>query len=1823
MNYYSKLLPDLLSHSNGAIGRHLNIKNRPLNDYLKQLLSSSLGDKNCLMGDVVFEPTFGWQTAIPTLDDLTDDLLDPELIKAMDMSNGEINQDYRFPKSSHPYVHQQEAWRLLSQKIAQSVVVTSGTGSGKTECFLIPILSDLINQQRQLNKPLEGVQALLIYPLNALIASQRERLDAWTSRFGSNVRFCLYNRTLPESTIANDPEKKCNHVLDRKSLWKSPPPILVTNATMLEYMLLRKTDEPILSASQGKLKYIVLDEAHSYLGAKAAELTLLLRRVMLAFGVTSEQVRFIATSATLGGPESEKQLQQFLAAVSGLPLNRVHVVKGSRYIPKLGRGNLQYRQATYQELEILEKDKLYNALSANQMAVFLRDQFIKENNITQPKTLLSLRQLLNSHLHEPITILDTLQWIDLLSSAKSKEGQAFLPLRMHVFHSVLNGVWACTDPKCISKHKTLSAQNWPFGSIYLSQRTYCDCGEPVFEVRPCFHCHEPYLWASYRKDARKGHLIQPDNSTNDAGVDSDRNEQDADLKSLTNMTTEHLSPLLIMPTINNTLKTSLGLSGSHYKDYGYQKFVQLACLTQNLCCTKCNKTHTADKPLFVPFKLGANFFNQIFLPRLLHYAVNSKVGQVINQDLPHNGNRLITFSDSRQGTARTALKSQYDAEVNWLRSAVYNYLLDKHDDKNDEKQSILFEIEMLKQAYENVAIDYKKIMNYLIDINKNNLNLVSKSRSLTFDDLARYIKNSDVFSNYIFPVYREYNSKFFNNYNGKDRLVEILILREFAKRFDFYDGLEKLGLVSVVYPKLDKITVVPDFVHNFSEVSLLEWKALLKIIIDFFIRDNLILMLPLKWIEYSGYHISNKILINFSDNFYDKKYIKWIGCNHHHKIIDFVAKAFGLHIHENRGLSIIHDILKNAFDTLLEIELLNPYDKGFSFSPKDMAFRLNKDAYICPITNQLLDTTIRNITPFVLKSVNYQGSYRCQNIAIPIGKTNNDQIEHLRALGHWNDLNDAIIEGVPYFRVVEHSAQQKSEQLQKYEKDFRQGLINIMSCSTTMEMGVDIGGISVVAMNNVPPHPANYLQRAGRAGRRGETRSIVFTICQSNPHDQHVFKNPLWAFITPMNVPQVSLNSKLLVQKHVNSYLLSCFFKAKLPHIDNRLKLDIKSWILPLDDSIANHFINWLLHLDIEHCEKIRLGLMFLLKGTSLELIDLKEIVLNTSDMYQKFSAQLIASYEGIQKQIQGYDDIIDHQFKPLIIDQQVRLLKEYLLSTLAKEGVLPAYGFPTNIVTFDTLNMSSATKFAEEKDKYNREIPSREAHTGLIEYAPNAQLAINGLVYKSEGVLLNWQAPATLQDNIVEEQSISTIWLCHSCGSSNIAHLGSQINHCDICDSTELTQIQYLEPKGFSVDISKTPIKRLTPHKMHRPEPAWIQANGEWQDIPHHKLGKYRISSEGHVFYHVSGVNRQGYAVCMDCGRADEMTESGQVPNIFLSTHFSLRLNHQGKHGECTGSIENQHVLTNLHLGYRYKTDVMEFIFEINHIKVVDKNLAFTLAVVLRRASASILGIDVRELGCDIRTIDADGVKEYIVAIYDINPAGYVSSLEGRLKELLYLAEKSLDCPLNCDSACYSCLLDYDFRFKLKNINRGLAKNYLKNSKVLSSWSANPDNDYFPFATFPEKDLLLNAIDREVSKPNIQELRVFLTGDMSFWSIKQSKLESCIDKWLLKVNCIKIIISPNSAEKMTKKVRQSLKDLIKSDLVSVWIGKGNVTNMQGQLCAQIITNELSVFWVERTADVSIPNMYWGVKQTKLWKSSLLSNDIRLIKKLVFRVNHS
>ena len=345
-----------------AIVAQSGISHAGLAQHIRHLLVSGDAKTGAILQEPVIEGAHPFIEAEETLGSLVG-LLRPELVEALDGTSDQRPRNYVFKRSGHPFKHQLEAWRkLIGPGEPQSVIVTSGTGSGKTECFLIPILNDLAEQAAHLSRPLEGVQAIMLYPLNALIESQKERFSDWIAPFRGRIRFGLYNGDTPSSARDADRRRTPEQVIDREVLRASPPPILVTNPTMLEYMLVRGQDAPILKASRGKLKWIVLDEAHSLVGAAAAEIALLLRRVLLAFEVKSADVRFIATSATIGEGEGvKKQLEIFLAEVAGIPNACVHMIEGHRRKPP--RPNQLSASELPADISSADPYSLYDALA--------------------------------------------------------------------------------------------------------------------------------------------------------------------------------------------------------------------------------------------------------------------------------------------------------------------------------------------------------------------------------------------------------------------------------------------------------------------------------------------------------------------------------------------------------------------------------------------------------------------------------------------------------------------------------------------------------------------------------------------------------------------------------------------------------------------------------------------------------------------------------------------------------------------------------------------------------------------------------------------------------------------------------------------------------------------------------------------------------------------------------------------------------------------------------------------------------------------------------------------------------------------------------------------------------------------------------------------------------------------------------------------------------------------------------------------------------------------------------------------------------------------
>ena len=397
------------------------IASAALNDTLLRRLSARPGEKDAFFADPIFEAVRAWETADRSIGDLAGDLLHPDLVAALDGAKSE-----RMPRDRRPWSHQLAAWKAARDGC--SYLVSSGTGSGKTECFMVPVLDDLLRDPA--GGRLSGVRAILIYPLNALIESQRERLAAWTAPLKHRIRFALYNSLTPESPRQQDNERLGPaEIGNRRSIRETPPAILVTNVTMLEYLLLRAQDRPILERSQGLLRWIVLDEAHGYIGAQAAEMALLLRRVRAAFGVEPDAVRLVATSATIGeGDGTEAKLKRFTADLAGVDEGRVRAIRGRTVDPELPEAGAD-EPLRPRELAAMSSSALWERLAPHP-----RIQKLKHEMSAGGATLRGAARILfgpesDDRRDETQSVLDAAARAEC-----PRTGVRLAPWRAHVFH---------------------------------------------------------------------------------------------------------------------------------------------------------------------------------------------------------------------------------------------------------------------------------------------------------------------------------------------------------------------------------------------------------------------------------------------------------------------------------------------------------------------------------------------------------------------------------------------------------------------------------------------------------------------------------------------------------------------------------------------------------------------------------------------------------------------------------------------------------------------------------------------------------------------------------------------------------------------------------------------------------------------------------------------------------------------------------------------------------------------------------------------------------------------------------------------------------------------------------------------------------------------------------------------------------------------------------------------------------------------------------------------------------------------------------------------
>ncbi len=1719
---------------------------RPANASLRALLHATFaapaGGDIGITADPAFEAMFGWQQADRTLENLVHDgLLDASFVEAIGQPPERYAKEYTFPKTRQPFTHQLAAWQAALQE-RKHVLVSSGTGSGKTESFLFPILSELSRQSSSGGAD-EGVRALFIYPLNALIRSQRERLAAWTEPFGGRIRFCLYNGRLEEELPAHKRKSfSVAEVPDRRHLRQSPPQLLVTNTTMLEYMLVRNVDAPILQKSRGRLRWIVIDEAHSYMGTQAAELALQLRRTMEAFGVLPEDVQVIATSATIGddSPASDEALRRFLADLSGVSIERVAVVRGRRAVPELGSVD-----SPGLGLDLLEK---------------IDDAFELFNHLTGSKTALQLRSFLAasprslsevaSHLHLPAN--EAARWIDVASSGVARKGileegqdARFLPVRSHIMQQTVEGAWTCINGECPGRASQGLDERWAFGSVFLKDRSTCDhCDSKVLPLRLCIHCGHESLDAEAA--TFNGQVfIRADGAKEDEflcdvdGADSEDSDAAANEDIALDADGGMRTKLILLPRryeqadeVTQIIQVDRR-TGEAYAEF-WQTELVAAEHGQLRECPVCDGPWKADRArrelrVSGPFTLGT------VIPELLRSApVDPDVGT--GPDVLLGGRRLLAFTDSRQGTARGAVRLFDRSLRDFIRSAVPHALAESREDaiSPDERDVQEMALAGFEQKLK-LAETTEARLRLEEKISKIREKLSPAGGRLGWRDMAARLGARSELSHVA-----QYFDEVAHMFGQPSAAADQLLMRELYRRPKRMNSLETMGLAELRYPALESLTS-PNSWRAIGGTDA-EWRDFLSLVISTHVRENAAVDISEDSARWMGAPLLPKRLYRHRDLVPSRTDGQWgpqmrpllwpaplrVGLPPRHRLHRLLFAAFGLSPGDTSALTSVNTVLDDAFSYLTggvrPALLIDGH--GYFLRLQDQAIAEPAKLWLCPVTNRLLSTTLRGATPY-LSGIDADKS-RAREVEVPRvpmahWRDGNEAwtmtrrrawldaqpvVGGLRSEGVWNDAMDIAYLGAEFFAVREHSAQISNTTLERITEEFKAGKLNVLSCSTTMEMGVDIGGLSVVAMTNPPPLAANYLQRAGRAGRRGESRALAYTLCRPEPRAQALFDAP-GAFLSQVTrVPRVSLESALIVQRHVNAWLLGYFLNLPQTPRGERSGVGLffgaseASTVMSAGndrgDSQATRLSDMLRTQAIE--PRARSALSTIVRGSALASWALEDLACACADALDAVADAWWAEYLPLLDEQDG----VAGMARKAIGMRLEYMREETLLSFRATRGFLPARGFPTHVR--ELVLPSFETRGERAKDA----ALSRSMAMALREYQPGADVVVNGAKYRVGGVTLNWKRPAS-EDDGRSLQNFRWFARCLRCGAaSEESHRPIACRTCGESGST-LERTEYLEPAGFAVGAECKPTDEVSLPTYRALEPPAFAVSGPWMQLPR-GIGRVRASADSEIFHVARGEHLAGFEICLQCGR----TESARADTTSAALdprHLRLR-----RGGRCDAEANPWSIKRVGALGSRELGDVLELqLSESSGRLLADRETALSVAVLLRNATAERLGVEPEELGfaCQ-RSLQGESAGQSII-LFDraSGGAGYATKAVDDIASLVRRAAELAHCSKDCERACTHCMLSHDTKDVADQLDRRKVLALLT-PEVTNKLCLPSELCLFGSGSMVETSPVAQAVRRVLASTVGGTLRVFVRADEGWdapgWPFRQVILQAAAE---------------------------------------------------------------------------------------------------------------
>jgi len=1094
------------------------------------------------------------------------------------------------PRNRPLYKHQVEALadaRSADPKAERpAIVITAGTGAGKTESFLLPILNDLYTHDAE---DATGVKCLILYPMNALVNDQVDRLYGWLH---GQTRVTIFHFT---SETPED-KKKANH--DGVPMWDACrmrtrqeargletrdgqpldqahrgriPDIVITNYSMLEYMLCRPQDAVFFGPA---LRAIVLDEAHLYTGTLAAEITLLLRRLSIRCGVSSSNVLQMATSATLGTGNLQ-ELEQFAATLFTKGDRLVKVIEGKPMRVSLDTpappataptasalANLTWLDTPLMVMDdnatptlavdealcdrlrvqlplLVAGDTVRKVPHQEQHPAVLLQQTLTAAPLIQAveSVLWNKKRLRLQDMAEHVwgsctdeTIRATIMLLQLGASARCRPTDYPLaPHRIHLLARASGGLVVCLNKDCVGAEE---GKLPPLGTVSATSEDHCPrCGDAVVSLYRCRNCGQWMLAG--------------------ASQDSDRRLHPA---------------VLASPHVRHYILREPGEKGTMLNPKTGEESGAGASgvpVTPISACPICDST----KEDFAPFASGAPLTLAILAETVLAELPPYPSPSGGNVWLPGRGRRMLAFSDSRQEAARLGPRLTRQHETQLIRAAIIQSMGQNVAADDAVMDDLKLEIERLEAELAQSSLTapqrqsrekrWRAAQQELAEATVGG-SIADWAGNLVKESLLAEVLDPEIGAKQYAHPQTQKGPRDWSQYDWEANTKQIhkhaqtFLAREFASPLRRAISAETLGLAEVTYPGLDMLPAPAKFVgvlpHEEGRQLLREWwSAFLHALCDTLRSDGVITLGDEQ--EDTGYQFGGVLLGRWCalDQERGSALIRFVGMTARQRRRGFAAavlRSCGLAEHDAEQRAV--ELLSVAFEQLLDRAIpfnqdpdpahLSWLQRGVRQTkqgpPADalqlcfprLGLRRPQRLYRCTTTGHIWCRTVLGCAPEsggagTLREVTEEELDRDPRLARQRREYRSSPVFRI---GLWAE---------------EHSAQLSPKENRRLQDLFKAGIRNILSATTTLELGIDIGGLSAVLMGNVPPGKANYLQRAGRAGRRADGSSIVVTFARPRPFDQQVFQGIGEYLDRLLHRPLVFLDRERVVRRHFHSFL--------------------------------------------------------------------------------------------------------------------------------------------------------------------------------------------------------------------------------------------------------------------------------------------------------------------------------------------------------------------------------------------------------------------------------------------------------------------------------------------------------------------------------------------------------------------------------------------------------------------------------------------------------------------------------------------------------------